>query len=187
MHFAKRRHITGETYIYTDRLMEHEVVTELRRISGDEGFDIIYDRATTTDCALPGHHVYRVLKRAGVPSEDVMVIEFSLKEDFNKPWTPGNARKPGWWIIDHFKSRDKARMDDETLRKMESGRDIEELHEESKAAKAKETADKAQEFGKAVDTYARKGRGGAKGIGKIKRQRQKRQQESTEQKIQIAT
>lgn len=187
MHFAKRRHITGETYIYTDYLMEHEIREELRRISGDEGFDIIYDRATTTDCALPGHHVYRILKRAGVPSEDVMVLEFSLKKDFSKAWTPDNAARPGWWIIEHFKSRDKSRMADEEVRKMESGKDLEEMNEENRAAKDRVVADKAQEFGKAIDTYGRKGRGGAKGIGKLKRQQQKRAESQTDRKIQIAT
>ena len=108
---CKRRHISPVGYILHDAMAMFDVTFELNRIAGGSGqdFEVVYDRSTTTDSLAPGHHCYRILSHGGVPSEDILQLEFSCKLDFNKPWTPDNARPPGMWIVEHFKKQDKAR------------------------------------------------------------------------------
>ena len=159
MHKGKRRHITGESFILHDHLKIYEIQAELQRLSGEQ-MEIIYDRATTTDCILPGHHIYRVLRRGGAPSEDVMVLEFSCKKDMEKPWSLENARMPDWWIVKWFKQRDRARMTREE--ETEVDRAVETKLEKLKKEKDAKMDAASQEWAGAVDTFAKKGR-----VGKV--------------------
>jgi len=110
LHYAKRRDIPRVACIITDHLALYEQIEELRRISGDESYEIVYDRATTTDAIQAGHHLYRV-KRGGVPSEDVLALQISLKIDMNLPWHPENAQWPAKFpLIQWFKENDKSRL-----------------------------------------------------------------------------
>lgn len=157
LHKAKRRHITGDcSYILHDAILIHEVGAELQRVSGDDGFEIIYDRATTTDSIRPGHHIYRILRRGGVPSEDVMVLEFSCKMEMDKAWSPDNARPPGWWIVEEFKKRDRARMT--AQQEAEADAEMDAANEKVKLEHATASMEKQREFAEAVDMKARKGR-----------------------------
>lgn len=158
---CKRRHIASASYVLHDAITMHEVVRELCNAASDDSFEVIYDRATTTDCARPGHHVYRVIRYGGVPSDDILQLEFSCKKDFDKPWTADNSKAPGYWIVEHFKKVDKARrIGDKAHVEADIARELETHNEAVKAANRKEELEQSQHFAKEVDTHARKKRVG---------------------------
>jgi hypothetical protein len=92
-----------------DTLALYELNRELKKLSGEE-VEIIYDRSTTLDATMPAWHVYRIDRPGGTPGDDGLVLEFSLKRDMSKAWSPENAKEPGPWVLRYYASTDKKRM-----------------------------------------------------------------------------
>ena len=158
---CKRRHIPAASFIRHDNMLMHEVTRDMRDAASDNSFEVVYDRATTTDCARSGHHGYRVIRYGGSPSDDILQLEFSCKKDFTRPWHPDNAREPGFWIVEHFKKMDKSRrLGDKAHIEEEISKELETANEDMKAGIRKEEIEKAQHMGKEIHTYARKNRMG---------------------------
>lgn len=105
-----RADICPASWVFENGPEEAVVAEELRRI--DRGFEIIYDRHTAPWTRLdgPAHHLYRVVKRGGTPSDDELVLEFSLQDDIGKSWPLGTPRAPGRWVIPAVKARLKDRL-----------------------------------------------------------------------------
>lgn len=157
MQRCKRRHIPAASFIRTDHIALHEATHELRLAACDQSFEIVYDRATTKDCVMAGHHVYRVIRYGGARSDDILQLEFSCKKDFSKAWTPENARDPGMWIVDHFKKMDKARRSGDRARiEADISSELEDANAAIKAEARKDEIHMSQEFAKDVDKYARR-------------------------------
>lgn len=111
MHFADRCDFAPVTWIRHDAVAAAALDAKLKAI--DKGFEIIYDKSTARDGFSPAHHLYRVTP-GGCPSDDSMVIEFSLTEGLYLgcpvPWQDSIAKAPGDWVLDVIARTDKAKL-----------------------------------------------------------------------------
>ncbi len=134
-------------------VLEHH----LRNI--DRNFVIIYDRCTAPNDMSPAHHLYRIVRRGGVPHDDFMVLEFSLQEDMRMVWPNGKPLAPGNWLLETVKKYDKARLPgDEAAADKQVADTREEEYRQMQAAYDKQHHDAIKFFEDETDPYVNRGR-----------------------------
>ena len=147
-----RAEIPMASYLFTDALLIHELEQELSRMEGSP-VEIVYDRATTKDASMPGHHVYRRDGYGNDNAHDRLTLMFSIKRDMDKPYTPDNAIAPDRRIL---KILEKMKHD------QRSGNDpmqrVKEHNEKMQRDNDAELSDMGAHFDKEVDAYVTRGK-----------------------------
>ncbi len=168
MERCHRGEIPQVSPICADFRMLHKLQNDLKHAAGGTVLEVLYDRATCMDAAAPGWHVYKLVTRGAVPSEDVLARQWSCKIDMNLPYTPENARMPGSADLEWFKMKDKARMPG-TIKQINDKIDADhkEHHDSIIVEGDKNLADAGAELDKEHDTFVHKGRNGI--VEKLKR------------------
>lgn len=157
MERCHRGEIPQVSPICADYRALHLLQKDLQAAAGGTVLEILYDRSTCMDAAAPGWHVYKLVTRGAVPSEDVLARQWSCKVDMSLPYTPENARMPGNADLEWFKANDKARMAG-TVKQIDERIDADhkERHDSIIAGGDKNLAEAGADLDKEHDTYVGK-------------------------------
>lgn len=105
---CKRAELCDQPYCGHDAMLVRDAEMALQQC--DRNLEICHDLATSGNNMSPGYHVYRVVQRAGVRSEDKLALVFSLQYDMSKTWPHGGPRVPGRWLVDAYKKFDTSNI-----------------------------------------------------------------------------
>lgn len=77
---------------------------QLKRL--DRDLEILYDKSTVGgNSMLPGWHLYRRVRRAGVEAMDLLELVFSIQRKYDKPWPSGNPIHPDSTVLKEYQKR----------------------------------------------------------------------------------
>lgn len=157
MERCHRGEIPQVSPICADYRMLHNLQRDLNHAAGGTVLEVLYDRSTCMDGTAPGWHVYKLVSRGAVPSEDVLALQWSCKTDMSLPYTPDNAQMPGNADLEWFKANDKARMPG-TVKQINNKIDADhkERHDAIIAEGDQELADAGADLDKEHDTFVTK-------------------------------
>jgi hypothetical protein len=131
---------------------DHFLMARLKQRIRDEihsSFEIVFDWSTSgSNGLLPGHHVYQVVQKAGIPSYDELMLVMSLQNDDTQVWPKGVPRAPGEWVIEALKKRLNPEVQNEIVESVEK----------AEAEQTKKAAEPMQELKKDLKEYSSAGK-----------------------------
>ncbi len=168
-----RLEIPRKSYISHDPYRLGYIAQSLKPLGN---FEIIYDWATAGGNGMkPGHHIYRLLRRGGIPSLDTLYLVWSLQRDDTKMWPNGEPFAP---------NASNCQFIIEKIKRMLSTRDEGTGNEEANDSKQAEHKSKIKEAEKHLatefQTYGSAGKGkNRNNLAKRLTRQQKRRAERT--------